>query len=77
MARFRAYKLNGVRALYENGLMVSISSGYIEITKRDPFFVQQELKSWAKQYEITEEEFNLEFHKLLSEFPEVKEVING
>lgn len=77
MGRFRAFTLNGVRAIYENGLRVSISNGFLEITKRDPFFVQQELKTLTKQYEITEEEFNMEFKKLLSEFPEVKEVVNG
>ncbi|GHB44578.1 hypothetical protein [Mongoliitalea lutea] len=77
MPRFRAFKLQGVRALYENGLRVSISSEYLEIRKTDPFFIQQELKTLTKQYEITEEEFKVQFKTILKDFPEIKEVVNG
>ena len=77
MPRFRAFILREVRALYEDGLVVSIGKNHLEISKRDPVFIREELKSWPKQYEITEDEFNAEFKKLLSEFPEVKEVVNA
>lgn len=77
MTRFRAFILREYRALFENGLRISISSTRFEICKLDPYMIEMELKSWPKQYEITEERFKEEFQKLLIEFPEVREVVNG
>lgn len=77
MAKFRSFKIVGVRALYDNGLRISISESHLEISKVNPLWIKEELKTLTKQYEISEEEFQQEFKKLLLKFPEVKEVINA
>lgn len=77
MPRFRAFILREVRALHDNGLIISIGKNHLTIKKVDPWIIKEELKSWPKQYEITEEKFNSEFKELLAQFPEVKEVVNA
>lgn len=77
MAKFVAYRLRGVSAYHDNGLIVNISEERLEIRKVSPYAMQQVLKSLSKQYEITQEQFQSEFKELLAGFPEVKEVVNG
>lgn len=77
MSRFRCYILQGnVRALFDNGLSIKSGENYLEIRKDTEYSIKSELKSWSKQYEISQEDFFQQLRNNLNNFPEIKEVIN-